>query len=181
MTFEKEYLLRDGTVCTVRSAEADDAAAVLENFRAAHAETDNLLTYPDEIHFGVEDEEKFITKTGSDPRAVELIAVAYGRVIGTAGVSPVGGHDKIMHRAEFGISILREYWGRGIGRALTESCIECARAAGYSQLELSVVSDNTRAVRLYEHVGFTEYGRNPQGMRTRDGRYQEFILMRLEL
>ena len=83
--------------------------------------------------------------------------------------------------AEFGISIDRAYWGRGIGRALTEACIECAKTAGYTQLELDVVAENTAARMLYEHVGFTEYGRNPRGFHTRSGAWQELILMRLEL
>ena len=87
----------------------------------------------------------------------------------------------MKHRASFGISIDKAWWGLGIGRALTEACIECAKAAGYSQMELGVIADNKRALSLYRSVGFTEYGRNPRGFRTRDGRWQEDILMRLEL
>ena len=34
-----------------------------------------------------------------------------------------------------GISIDRAYWGLGIGRALVEASVECARRAGYAQLE----------------------------------------------
>ena len=48
-------------------------------------------------------------------------------------------------------------------------------------MELEVVSANERAVTLYESLGFAEYGRNPKGFRTRDGQWQELILMRLEL
>lgn len=43
------------------------------------------------------------------------------------------------------------------------------------------MAENTAARMLYEHVGFTEYGRNPRGFRTRSGAWQELILMRLEL
>ena len=46
---------------------------------------------------------------------------------------------------------------------------------------LDVVAENTAARMLYERVGFTEYGRNPRGFRTRSGAWQELILMRLEL
>ena len=77
--------------------------------------------------------------------------------------------------------MLKEYWGLGIGRALTDACIECAREAGYLQLELDVVADNKNAVALYESVGFVEYGRNPLGFRSRISGMQELILMRLEL
>ena len=44
-----------------------------------------------------------------------------------------------------------------------------------------MVGDNETAVRLYKKYGFVEYGRNPRGFLTRDGRWQELVLMRLEL
>ena len=86
----------------------------------------------------------------------------------------------VRHRAEFGISVLRDYWGLGIGRALMRACIQCARNAGCLQLELDVVTENERAVALYKSEGFVEYGRNPRGFRSRRG-WQELTLMRLEL
>ena len=89
--------------------------------------------------------------------------------------------EKLKHRAGFGIGIDREYWGLGIGRALTEACIECAEKAGYAQLELDVTSENERAVELYKKAGFVEFGRNPKGFRSRESGWQELILMRREL
>lgn len=87
----------------------------------------------------------------------------------------------MAHRAEFGVSVLKEYWGLGIGRALTEVCIQCARDAGYVQLELNVVAGNARAVSMYKKFGFVEYGRNPKGFRSRTAGFQEIVYMRLEL
>lgn len=84
-------------------------------------------------------------------------------------------------RCSFGVSILKEYWGKGIGRALTEASIECAKKAGYSQMELDVVKDNERAVRLYKSLGFTEYGENERGFKNREGEYQSVVLMKLNL
>ena len=69
----------------------------------------------------------------------------------------------------------------GIGRALTQACIGCARSAGYAQLELEVITENAAALALYESVGFTALGRNPRGMRARDGHWQETALMALAL
>lgn len=83
--------------------------------------------------------------------------------------------------AEFGISIAKEFWGLGIGQALTAACIDCARKAGYAQLELDVVADNASALALYKKFGFVEYGRNPKGFRSRNTGYQELVLMRLAL
>ena len=81
--------------------------------------------------------------------------------------------------AEF--SVDHFFQNQGIGAALTGACIDCAKEAGFWQLELEVVGDNENAVRLYKRYGFMEYGRNPRGFLTRDGRWQELVLMRLEL
>jgi len=62
-----------------------------------------------------------------------------------------------------------------------DACVACARKAGYEQLELDVVADNERAVAMYRHAGFVEYGSNPRGFKTRESRYQELVYMRLEL
>ena len=99
----------------------------------------------------------------------------------TAGVDAVGTRDKLRHRAEFGISVLRAYWGLGLGRALTEACIQCAKEAGYEQLELTVVAENERAIALYKKAGFVEFGRNPRGFRSRTSGYQEIVHMLLAL
>ena len=104
-----------------------------------------------------------------------------GVIVGSAGISPVGSKRKLRHRAEFGVTVEKSFWGRGIGRALTEACISLARQAGYLQLELDAVGENHTALSLYQSVGFREYGRNPWGFRTKDGRWQELVLMRLEL
>ena len=62
-----------------------------------------------------------------------------------------------------------------------DACIECARNAGYVQLELNVVAENVRAVSMYERAGFVEYGRNPKGFHSRVAGFQEVIYMSLEL
>ena len=110
-----------------------------------------------------------------------MLAEVDGKVVGTAGVDNINAAEKTRHRASFGISIAKAWWGLGIGRALTEACIECARQAGYLQLELEVVAVNHRAVELYKSVGFIEYGRNPKGFLSRNSGWQENVLMRLEL
>lgn len=181
MKYEKVITLRDGVPCCIRSAAGSDAQAVLDNFLLTHAQTDYLLTYPDEKQFTVEEERAFLKEKYESDRAVELIALVRGTVVATAGIDAVGDREKIRHRAEFGVSVDTAYQGLGIGSALTGACIECAKAAGYLQLELDAVAGNERAVSLYRKFGFAEYGRNPKGFLARTGKFQELILMRLVL
>ena len=163
MQYDQTVITPKGLIVHIRNGVASDGSAVLENFDLTHAETDYLLSYPDENHFDAEQESR------------------YGKVAGTAGIDAIGAQYKVAHRAEFGIGILKEYWGLGIGRALMEACIHCAKTAGYAQLELEVVAENARAISMYQTAGFVEYGRNPKGFRSRNAGYQELISMRLEL
>ena len=181
MEFRKTVILKDGRECILRNAEAADAKEVLDVFIRTHAQTEFLSTYPDEISFTLEQEAEFLAKRAKSEREVELLAEIGGEIAGTAGIHGIGSYDKVKHRAGFGISLDKAYWGLGIGRALTRACIECAVAAGYEQLELEVVAENERAIMLYKTEGFTEYGRNPKGFRFRGGSYHELILMRREL
>lgn len=173
-------ILKDGTGCLLRGVNETDAAEVLRTFDLTHAETDYLLTYPEENSFTVQEEAEFLKARSESKNAIEIAAFIDGKIAGTAGFEPIGDQEKLRHRADFGIAIEKAYWGRGIGKALTLACIECAKRAGYLQIELEVVAENASAVRLYESVGFREYGRNPRGFRARSG-WQTLILMRLEL
>ena len=112
---------------------------------------------------------------------MELIALVDGKLVGCAGIEAIGSKYKVRHRAEFGISVLKDYWGLGLGKTLTKACIQCAKDAGYDQLELNVVAENESALLLYRGFGFEEFGRNPRGFRSRISGYQELLSMRLEL
>ena len=181
MQYNRSITLRDGRICRLRNGAAADSEAVLASFRLTHGQTDFLLTYPDEISFTAEQEAQFLQGKADSPDEVLLVAEVDGAIAGTAGVDAVGRRDKVRHRATFGISLDEAYWGLGIGSALTAACIDCARQAGYTQLELEVVEDNARAIAIYKRAGFVEYGRNPLGLRPRTGGDQALVSMRLEL
>lgn len=181
MQYNKTVTLKNGAPCQLRGATAADAAGVYASFCLTHKQTDFLLTYPDENTLTVEKEREYLAETAASTDEIEICAIVDGGIVGTAGINAVGRQEKRRHRAEFGISIDRAYWELGIGRALTLACIECARTAGYAQLELDVVAENTSALALYKSAGFVEYGRNPRGFRSRTSGWQELILMRLEL
>lgn len=180
MEFRKEILLKDGRECVLRNGTAADARQVLDCFRLTHGQTDFLTSRPEEITYTEEQEAEFLQHKAAGPGEVYILALVDGKLAGTAGIDRVGAYEKTKHRAVFGISVDRDFWSLGIGRALTRACIRCSQAAGYVQLELEAVADNERALALYRSVGFTEYGRNPRGFRSR-GRWQELVLMRLEL
>ena len=181
MKYYKDIRLKDDRRCILRNGTAEYGKAVLVIFNLTHEQTDWLLSYPDENTFDAEQEADFLQAKTDSPDEIEILAEIDGKIIGTAGIGRIGTKDKVKHRAEMGISVDKDYWGLGIGRALTKACIECAKIAGYSQLELDVVAQNERAIALYESEGFAQYGRNPKGFRSRYSGWQELVLMCMEL
>ena len=181
MQYFETVTLKDGRTCVIRNCTERDAEAAAEVFNLTHAETDFLGSYPDENTMTVEREAVFLQKLSASPNEVELLAQIDGKAVGLAGINCIAAREKQRHRAGFGISILKEYWGLGVGRALTQACIACARQAGYAQLELDAVADNEHALALYKSVGFVEYGRNPLGFRSRISGWQPLVEMRLVL
>lgn len=181
MKYDKIITLRNGKKCHLRNGVESDGQAVVEIFNLTHEQTDYLLSYPDENSLDAQQEGQFIKAKTESEDEIEILAVVDDIVAGTAGIFAVGRKYKVKHRAEFGVSVAKEFWGLGIGRALMEACIECARKAGYIQLELSAVAENERAISMYKSAGFVEYGRNPKGFNSRYSGFQEVIYMRMEL
>ena len=177
MKYNQKIILKNGKEALLRNGNEEDGQAVFENFNQTHAETDFLLSYPDENSYDAEQEAQFLKEKTESPNEIEIVAIVDGKVAGTAGVEAVGKKYKLKHRAEFGISILKEYWGLGLGKALTNACIQCAKEAGYEQLELNVVAENKRALSLYQSLGFEEFGRNPKGFNSRTSGFQELVYM----
>ena len=181
MIFHTTIPLKNGKSCTLRCAEPGDAEAFVHYSLQLRGETDFLCAGPEEAEHDPKKEALRLEAAKSSPTDVTLCAFVDGELVGSASVNLLRNRRKMLHRAGFGIGVLAAYQGLGIGNALTQQCILCAKQAGFVQLELEVVAENEKALRLYQRHGFIVYGRNPLGFRCGDGRWQELVLMRLEL
>jgi len=181
MDYHRELTLKNGQPALIRAATGADGYEMWASFQKTHGETNFLTSYPDENSYDPQQEAAVCELWLRDPREAELCAVVDGRIVGSAGIHAIGRKDKVRLRAELGITVEKACWGLGLGRALMESCLDCARRAGYRQVELQVVAENRRALALYESLGFVEFGRNPRGFSPREGGWQELLSLRLEL
>ena len=181
MKYRNEITIKNGQKCIIRNGTFEDGPEVSTFFTTTHGETDYLLSYPEESTRDDEKQSNYLKETTESDREIELLAIVDGKVVGMAGFNAIGSKYKVRHRAEFGMTVSKNYWGQGIGKAIMNACIECAKEAGYIQLELDVVADNTRAIELYKKLGFIEFGRNPKGFQSKYSGFQELVYMRLEL
>ncbi len=181
MKYNQEIILKNGTKACLRNGDASDGLAVYENFNLTHAETDFLLSYPDENSFDPEQEARFLKEKTRESKRDRNHCPCQWKGCGN------GGHRgrRAEAQSETSRCILDQrpgaYWGLGLGKALTQACIQCARDAGYEQLELNVVAGNERALSMYQAMGFVEFGRNPRGFNSRESGFQELVYMLLKL
>lgn len=87
---------------------------------------------------------------------------------------------KLSHRVNIiAMYVKPEYRGFGIAAALMEKAIQTARQIGeVEQIHLTVVSTNTRAIKLYEKNGFTLYGTVNQSLKTGSNYVDELLMVR---
>lgn len=143
----------------MEKAAPADAAALLDFLKQVGGETDNLTFGAEGLPISVEAETAFLARQASSLDDIMLVAKADGKIIGNASVSRFP--RRMHHRGEVGVSVAKAYWNQGIGRMLMEGLISFARSVGMEILELQVRSDNLRAIRLYEKLGFQKNGTHP--------------------
>ena len=112
----------------IREALPEDAEAVLACLKQVGGETDNLTFGSEGLPFTAEQERIFLQEQQASDHGVFLCALDGPHLVGTASLQPLP--RRMYHRAELGISVVKAYWGRGIGSQLLEQVIAYAKAHG---------------------------------------------------
>jgi ribosomal protein S18 acetylase RimI-like enzyme len=90
-------------------------------------------------------------------------------------------YKKLKHQALFAIILDKNFRGKGIGSQLIEYLKKVGQENfGLEILHLEVYEGNP-AQKLYERLGFKEYGRQPFFLKESSGIYRTKINMQLEL
>jgi RimJ/RimL family protein N-acetyltransferase len=143
----------------IRKARKSDAAAMINYLHQIAGESD-FLTFgsAEELHLTVEKEEAMFESYLNKENGLNLIAEYDGQIAGNLNFSG-GTKKRTAHTGEFGISVRKDFWGMGIGKALIARLIEWSKESGViRKINLRVRSDNARAIHLYKSFGFKEEG-----------------------
>jgi L-phenylalanine/L-methionine N-acetyltransferase len=100
-----------------------------------------------------------------DATAVRLVAVQRDGATGNECIAAHAGlftsHTSLrrMHARGLGITVGKEFHGQGLGDRLMRSLLDWAdNWAGVLRVELTVFTDNARAIALYQRHGFAQEG-----------------------
>jgi GNAT superfamily N-acetyltransferase len=100
-------------------------------------------------------------------------------IVGVAGLLIREGRKEAHKALLVGMYVRPGARKAGVGRRLVETIIEFARPR-VELIQLAVVSDNRPARRLYESLGFLEYGLENKALK-QDGHYYDELLMAKDL
>ena len=164
----KEIALKNGTVATFRSPTKEDAVKMMEYLKTACSETNFLTREPEEADISIEKEESFLNNILNSENDLMIACEINGNIVGNCNLNRFS-MLRTKHRAEVGIAICKDYWGLGIGNFMFSELIRIATELGIKQLELEVIEENERAIKLYEKYGFYKVGEKPNALCLKDG------------
>lgn len=112
----------------------------------------------------------------SDERAVKLVALSDGKVVGNIGLEQYS-RVRQRHVGGIGMGVALDWQGRGVGSMLMAAVLEVAdNWMSLRRVELTVFFDNEAALGLYRKFGFEAEGRL-RDYAVRDGVYVDVFSM----
>ena len=155
----------------VRRAEPQDFEAVWRNFQDERAYSGTLqLPFPSR---------EVWRKRMAEPAEGHYVLVASvgEEVVGNAGLHSAGNSPRRAHAMSLGMAVPSPWQGKGVGSALMGGLVELAdNWLHVFRLELTVFTDNERAIALYRKFGFEIEGTH-RAYALRAGRYADTHFM----
>ena len=172
---KKEFSV-NGISYTVRPAVTKDAKDLSEVRVQIDGETQNLDREKGEAYIDTAGFEQLIKIDSENKNNLFLVAVSNNKIIGFSRCE--GNHLKrSSHKVEFGVCVLKDYWGFGIGTNLLKESIAWADSNGIHKITLNVLETNDKAITLYTKFGFKIEGLLINDKVLADGQYYNTVVM----
>lgn len=160
----------------VRSAIEKDAIKLSEVRLQIDGETENLDREKGEAYIDESGFKRIIKDDTESTTNLFLVAEVDGRIV---GFSRCEGNKlkRTAHKVEFGVCVLKEFWGYGIGKNLLKESVHWADSNGIKKITLNVLETNEKAIALYKKYGFEVEGILKKDKVLSDRNYYNTVLM----
>lgn len=174
VVFEGVY---NGTDIVIRHCRRDDVEKLLEFINTLSREQTYIIFQGEQMT--LEEESRYVEgylKKVEEHRAVKLLVFHKDELIGVGDITPKERAED--HIGVFGLTIKKEWRGKGIGKFLMQKVLIEAEKhiVGMKIVTLGVYANNPIAKNLYLKMGFIEYGLLPGGVKRR-GEFVDHIYM----
>ena len=176
MNINEREFESNGLIYTIRTAVESDAEALSILRVQIDGETENMDREVGEAFMNASDFKKLIHFDSDSNRNLFLVAVVEGRIVGYSRCEGMN-LQRFRHKVEFGVGVLKEFWGYGIGKNLLKESITWAGSTGIKKMTLTVLETNQKAINLYIKNGFEIEGILKKDKRLSDGEYYSTVVM----
>jgi RimJ/RimL family protein N-acetyltransferase len=152
----------------IRKIKKEDSEKFLNMLKQLDYETNNMMYEPGERKTSIEEMKINITNIYTS-NSLMLLAEEEENIIGFLSAER-GFANRLKHSAYIVIGILKDYRGKKIGAKLFKELIEWALVNDITRLELTVMTHNEGAIKLYKEMGFKIEGLKEKSLMV-DGKY----------
>jgi len=161
---------------SIRSAVIEDATMLSQVRVQIDGETEHMDRESGEAYIDPAGFEEIIRVDTNSPNSIFLVAVIDHQIVGFSRCQGTS-LRRSLHKVEFGVCVIKKYWGYGMGRNLLKESISWADFIGIRKITLSVIESNDKAIELYKKHGFEIEGILKQDKFLSDGRFYDTIIM----
>ena len=155
---QKNFELKNGQILIIKEPEPEEAPQILEYVNKIAGEIHFLTTNNGQFEVSIEQERQFVKEYQNSANKLFIIAKVGDVLVGSLTFTG-GAREKTMHTGEFDFSVMKKYWGWGIGSKLVDTVIEWAKSTQViKKINLRVRSDNDGAIAVYKRLGFAMEG-----------------------
>ena len=166
----------NGVSYIVRHAINKDAKNLSEIRLQIDGESQNLDREKGEAYIDTVGFENLIKTDTENKKNLFLVAVINDKIV---GFSRCEGNflKRYAHKVVFGVCVLKDYWGFGVGTNLLKESIDWADLNGIKKITLNVLETNDKAINLYQKYGFKTEGILENDKILSDGQYYNTVVM----
>jgi ribosomal-protein-alanine N-acetyltransferase len=176
----EQFTTNSGKTVVFRHCEPSDIGAFLDFQPKIAAETTNTLQVVGKTPDPIKIREVWEADAKSSV-SLRLGCFLDSQMIGQLGFYPERQppHPWTEHIGRFGMFVLQEFWGQGIGRRLLEIMESHARSIGIRRIEATVRTKNERGIKLYSRMGYEIEGTRKHAALIDGEMHDEFFIAKL--
>lgn len=167
--YEKPIVLKDGRRVKIRPYTPSDKEGLFSMYASLSQESLRWSMPP-------YNRERIERMTSDLENRIIVLGVDGQRVVGHLQIS-LATNARFRGTGDLFIYLHQDYQNAGLGAALMREGIAQAKNRRVHRVELTVVAENHRAIRLYEKVGFQREGLKRENYLDEDGKYHDEIEM----
>lgn len=174
------FLIKDGRKIIFRSIAPEDAELFLKFHEQVPHDSIFTYQYVGMTFPSIEDTATRLRTQQDDTKILNIGAFDGEKVIGYLNFRlPMNDHPWVQHLGQFGMTVLKEYWGYGIGKRLLALQDDHARTIGVNRIEAMVRVGNDRGIKLFLHSGFKIEGTREKAARINGDFIDEYFIAKI--